>query len=163
MVDRTIILGVDPGLSGALAFYDTATSGLEVVDMPILCVRSNGKKRRQIDLYELGMIIDDHAGDVLLAIIEEVGSMPKQGVVSTFNFGFAAGAVQAAIAANMIPMRLVRPAVWKRALGLTKTDKDASRQLASRLMPDHHAQWRLSKHDGRAEASLLARYGAATA
>lgn len=163
-VERPLILGVDPGLSGALALYNRSTGALDVYDMPIHCVTGNsGTKKRHIDLYDLGMLIRQFAEQIHLAVIEEVASMPKQGVVSTFNFGFAAGAVQAAIAANMIPMHLVRPQIWKRSLGLLRADKDASRQLASRLMPEHHAQWRLAKHDGRAEASLLARYGAVTA
>ena len=48
---------------------------------------------------------------------------------------------------------------WKRALGVQKS-KDAARARASQLLPAAAAQWGLRKHDGRAEAALLALYGA---
>ena len=85
--------------------------------------------------------------------------MPKQGVSSSFSFGFAAGAAQAMATANAIPIRLVRPNIWKKALKLTG-GKDASRRLASELFPRYADQWVLKEHDGRAEAALLAYYAA---
>jgi crossover junction endodeoxyribonuclease RuvC len=50
--------------------------------------------------------------------------------------------------------------VWKRALGV-KGDKDVSRQRASALLPRHSGLWLRKKDDGRAEAALIAYYGAA--
>ena len=54
---------------------------------------------------------------------------------------------------------LVPPQVWKRRFNLT-SDKDASRARASELLPAHAHLWPLKEHDGRAEAALLALYGA---
>ena len=51
------------------------------------------------------------------------------------------------------------PRRWKRALHVPKA-KDAARARASQLLPEAAHQWRLRKHDGRAEAALLALYGA---
>ena len=84
--------------------------------------------------------------------------MPKQGVTSSFSFGFSAGVIQGIIAANLIPMQLVRPAVWKRTMGLTK-DKDSSRQKASALYPRFCSHWALKKDVDKAEAALIATYG----
>jgi len=153
------ILGIDPGLSGAIALYDPDTGDLDVWDMPVHAITVNGKKKNQLDLYQLGTLIDTIAPKVKMAFIEAVHSLPAQGVTSSFNFGFAAGAAQGAVAANLIPMTLVAPATWKRAMRLT-ADKDVSRQRASQLMPKHAKHWPLVKHDGRAEAALLAWYGA---
>ena len=147
-------LGVDPGLSGALAFYDPAADELIVHDMPVHTITINRTKKRRLDLYALGMMLDALRNDTARAMVEDVGAMPKQGVASTFAFGFAAGAVQAAIASNIIPMALVRPAQWKRSMGLT-SDKDASRRHASMLLPRHAHLWSRAKDDGRAEAALL--------
>lgn len=152
-------LGIDPGLSGAIALFDPVANDLDVWDMPTHQVTVNGKKKRQLDLYQLGMLIDNIKPNIKLAVIEAVSSMPKQGVASVFSFGFSAGAAQAVVAANLIPMVLVPPSVWKRRYGLS-SDKDASRQRASQLLPKHCSRWPLVKHDGRAEAALLAHYGA---
>lgn len=148
-------LGIDPGLSGAIAVYNPDTGDLDVWDMPVHEIK--GKK--QIDLYQLGVLIDSVKHKIKMAVIEAVHSMPAQGVASSFNFGFAAGAAQGVVAANLIPMTLVPPAVWKRAMGLS-ADKDVSRQRASQLLPKHSNQWPLKKNDGKAESALLAYYGA---
>lgn len=155
-----MILGVDPGLHGALAFYDLAMPGpcIEVFDMPTHTITVNGKQRTRLDLHQLADLVARHAARCTLAVIEDVHAMPKQGVSSSFSFGFAAGAAQAIVAAHDIPVRMVQPAAWKRAYGLT-SDKDASRQRASQLLPAFAHLWPLAKHDGRAEAVLLALYG----
>ena len=150
-------LGVDPGLSGALAFYDPIRNNLVVHDMPTVAVKVAGKKKRTIDLHALANLVD-HLGDLTIsAIIEEVGAMPKQGVTSSFNFGFNAACAQMAIVSKGIKLSLVRPAVWKREMHLSR-DKESSRVEASRLMPKHATKWPLKKDDGRAEAALLAYY-----
>lgn len=152
-----MVLGIDPGLSGACVLLNSQS--IVVFDMPTHTVKVNGATKRQIDLYQLGNWLDIHRAGVSRAVIELVGSMPKQGVTSSFNFGFTAGAIQGAVAANQIPMVLVRPNIWKRAFGLIGQDKDASRAAASRLAPQWAGNWSLAKHDGRAEAFLLAYYG----
>lgn len=150
-------VGVDPGLSGALAFYDPAAGDLQVWDMPVHSIKVNGKKKNTLDIFGLANIIDPMANEVIMAAVEEVGAMPKQGVTSSFNFGFNAGCAQMAIAAYFIPMKTIRPNVWKAALGVSR-DKDQARRQASRLLPKHSNLWPLVKHDGRAEAAMLAYY-----
>lgn len=150
-------LGIDPGLSGALAFYNPGANLLSIFDMPTHEIKVNGKLKRQLDLYGLGRIIDTMGHDLVVALVEQVNAMPKQGVTSSFNFGFNAGCAQMAVAALGIPLRLVSPQKWKKEMGLS-SDKDASRREASRVMPKHADLWPLVKHDGRAEAALLAYY-----
>lgn len=149
-----MILGVDPGLGGAMAFYDRATGDLEVFDMPTH--RLKGKNR--IDIYQLGMLVDARSARLQLAVIEEVNAMPKQGVASSFAFGAAFGQVLGVVGANMIPMELIRPAVWKKAMGCT-SDKDSSRRRASQIFPSHAGLWAAKGKVDRAEAALLAYYG----
>jgi crossover junction endodeoxyribonuclease RuvC len=155
-----LILGVDPGAHGALALYSELFEELrEVIDMPSHRVTSGGTQKTRLDLYALGVWIDGYAKRIKRAVVEDVHAMPKQGVSSSFQFGFAAGAVQAVIAAHLIPMQLVRPAVWKKAMTVT-ADKDSSRRAASMLLPKSQHLWSRVKDDGRAEAVLLAIYGA---
>jgi crossover junction endodeoxyribonuclease RuvC len=149
-------IGIDPGLSGAIAVWPE--NGEPVVnDMPTFEITVNGKKKTQIDLAQLARTTPQ-SWQSWHAFIENPGAMPGNGAVSMFNFGFACGVAQMAVAAAGIPYTLVKPAIWKRALGLT-ADKDASRQLASRLFPQSAHLWARKKDDGRAEAVLLAYYG----
>jgi crossover junction endodeoxyribonuclease RuvC len=154
-------IGADPGLSGAVALYvpGASTPHVEVFDMPTYEI--DGK--RQMDMRSLATIMNEWAKAyaVKITMVERVSAMPDQGVTSSFNFGFSAGALQQSIASAGLPMTLISPATWKSILGLRggKENKDMSRQLASRLFPTHSQLWARKKDDGRAEAVLLAYYG----
>ena len=152
-------MSIDPGLKGALAFYDPLTGDLEVFDMPTHSIKRNNKSKNVIDLYTLARIVDDKANEVKLAVVEDVYSMPGQGVSSVFSFGFSAGCAQMVVAANFIKLRPVSPQVWKKAMRVTK-DKDTAFREASRLMPQHSEKWMRKRDDGRAEAALMAYYAA---
>ena len=153
------ILGVDPGLSGAFAMYLPGQAA-DVFDVPTVTRRVNNKDKRQIDPYQLAAWLEIQRPLIKYAVIEQVGTMPGQGVTSAFNFGFTTGAIHGIIAACGIEIRTVSPQVWKRKFGLLGQDKDASRGEASRRLPHCTHLWPLKKHDGRAEAVLLAIYGA---
>lgn len=154
------ILGVDPGISGALVTWDG--SSIRLLDVPTIKVKVGKSLKSRIDAYALGNWLDLHRNAIRFAVIEQVGAMPKQGVTSSFNFGFTTGVLHGALAGNAIPMRTVVPGVWKRAFGLIGQPKDASRQAASRLAPQFSHYWARAKDDGRAEAFLLAIYGGKT-
>lgn len=147
------IIGVDPGLNGAIAYYDGSL--LTVHDMPTI---QDGTKRR-VDHTQLAVIFDvmgKNSGN--RCVVEKVHSMPGNGHAGAFTFGRCAGIVIGVAAANFLPLEEVTPQVWKR---VTKTpaDKDGARLRASELMPQYAALWSLKKHDGRAEAALIAYYG----
>jgi crossover junction endodeoxyribonuclease RuvC len=151
-----MIVGVDPGLSGALFFLDpNRPSTGEAVDLPVHQLARGGKAKRELDVAGLIEILTlrrlDHA------FLEQVNAMPGQGVSSMFALGKGFGILIGA--AQRIPLTLVPPARWKRTLGVPKA-KDGARARASQLLPAAADQWRLKKHDGRAEAALLALYGA---
>lgn len=149
-----IIAGIDPGLSGALAFYDTGTGEVETIDMPTLAV-SNG--RREVDAHAVADLFwKRHAGH---AFIEQSWPRPKDGAVQGFKFGDGYGALRGVLAAVGVPYTPVSPQRWKHALGVS-ADKDAARARAKQLLPQAAGQWPLKKHDGRAEAALIAYYGA---
>lgn len=154
----TLFIGIDPGLYGAIAVYDAGANLLSVHDIPTHELTVNGKKRLQIDKHALSHLF---MWDLLIgrAFVEDVHSMPAQGVASSFKFGFVAGCIQQAVVDAGFELVLVPPQVWKRRFNLT-SDKDASRARASELLPAHAHLWPLKKHDGRAEAALLALYGA---
>lgn len=141
------IMGVDPGVFGAVAFLFPDDMRLVVMDIPTV----DG----QVDAVCVARRI--RAMAPTMAIVEKVHSMPKQGVASTFKFGMAYGTVLGTIGALMIPLHLVRPPEWKKAFHLG-ADKERSRAMAIRLWPDED-QFTRKKDHGRAEAALIARYG----
>lgn len=136
------IIAIDPGaISGAMAFwYEFPT----VSDLPVV----NG----QLDAAELGRTVREMG--VQQAVVERVGAMPKQGVASTFKFGFAAGAIYGVLAAMEVPVTYVTPAVWKKHFKLIGKDKEAGRALAIQRHPMVNGL-NLKKHHGRADALLI--------
>jgi hypothetical protein len=144
------ILGIDPGVSGAVSFYFPAEpSRVAVFDVPV----AGG----EISAPHLADLIRGYSPDV--AILEAVSAMPGNGAVSMFNFGRSYGDVRGVIGALKIPLHLVRPQVWKKHFKLDR-DKDKSRLLATRLFPSCADHFKRKKDDGRAEAALIALYGA---
>ena len=147
----TCIMGLDPGFSGAIAFYYPEKPQLiAAYDMPVADRRINGAA-----LYDL---IRQHSPD--MAVVEAVHAMPKQGVSSTFNFGVSYGTALGVIGALKIPVVHVSPAKWKKYFGLS-ADKEESRGLAIDKWPAC-LHFRRKKDNGRAEAALMALYGAQT-
>jgi hypothetical protein len=145
------IIGIDPGISGAIAFYFPSRPDLIAVeDLPV----AGG----EIDAATLARRIAQMTPT--FAAVEQVHAMPRQGVSSTFKFGCAYGAIRGVVSALGIATHLVTPGRWKKHFRLS-ADKEQARALALRLWPGSEHFSRKKDH-GRAEASLLARFGAET-
>lgn len=152
-----IVLGVDPGMSGALAWLDGSGALLRVEDMPVFEVLRNGKPRRELNVHGLALLLSDLKADV--CFYEQVGGMDGDSPSSAFNFGRIAGAAEAVVKLSDARFEFVAPHVWKRAMGLIGTAKDQSRAKATNRWPAFASTFALKKADGRAEASLIAEYG----
>ena len=150
-----ILIGIDPGVSGAIAFlYDDGQ--VRVFDMPVMALSA---KKQQVNSAALADLIRpsmNHQG-TMTAYVEQVHSMPGQGVAAMFNFGTSYGVIKGVLATLQIPMVLVTPHSWKKRAGLIGKDKDASRTLAQQLYPA--APLGRKKDVGRADAILIARFG----
>ena len=154
---KKIILGFDPGQTGAVAAFDGERIEA-VIDMPTM-TRLHGKGN-QVDPYTLATaLIDLCAGREATAVLEAVSAMPGQGVTSTFHFGESVGVVLGVLGALQVPVRMVTPAKWKKAAGLLGRDKDAARTLAIQLHPEVADQLARKKDTGRADAVGIARFG----
>lgn len=156
----TATIGMDPGMSGAIAVLSADGDLLEVVDMPTFAIvkRVAGKDRTKnhINVHELGGLLRKYPG--AFAIIEQVGAMPKDGAMQSFQFGFGTGALHGACGALAFEMDTVSPQRWKKHFGLINGTKGASRQIATRRFPSHADLFKRVKDDGRAEAVLIALY-----
>ena len=83
-----IIIGIDPGLNGAIAVLEN-NKVLNIFDVPVM---PEGKKnKRQINSAQLVKlpeeIIKDLDKNEVTVVVENVSAMPGQGVTSMFNFG----------------------------------------------------------------------------
>lgn len=158
------IVGIDPGLSGALALY-AGGNCVTVEDLPIWYAKRGKKTARKIDTLGLQRILNLWADNVAIGevYVEAVHTMPKQGIVSSGQLMEAFGAIQACVLCVGLPLVLVDPATWKAATGLPgKHHKDAERIIirrAAMAFPRSAEAFARLKDHNRAEAALLARYG----
>jgi crossover junction endodeoxyribonuclease RuvC len=148
-------IGIDPGLSGALAALAADGALVALHDTPVLTLRTSRGNRQEYDISGIAVLLQPYAGPSAHVIIEEAQAMPGQGVRSMFTTGYGFGIWMGLIGAFGLPHTRVRPATWKRALGLGK-DKEQARRRAMQLFPG--ASLRRKKDHGRAEALLLAYY-----
>lgn len=143
-----IILGVDPGISGAVARLEWPSS-------QILEIRRDFKTLR-----DLGRAVVELSPDVDYAVIEQVGAMPGQGVTSMFSFGRSTGVALGAGYARDLDWIEIAPARWQsyfRKLYLGPGDPFDSRTIAEALFPG--TDWfRRKKDHGSADAVLVAAY-----
>lgn len=151
-----IIIGVDPGLSGAITKLDPINHTIEIFDTPIFEIKNSQKIKKSVDYVQLANILDDER--VIQVYLEQVNAMPGNGVSSMFLFGQIFGTVIGTCGGLGLPLTQVRPAVWKHNLKVP-ADKKAARSRASQLFPNCATAWKRVKDDGRAESALIAFYG----
>jgi len=141
------IIGIDPGQSGAISW--THEDGIRVEKMP----------NTIMELWDLIChIVADSAmiyrSREFKAYLEQVHSMPGQGVSSSFKFGNGFGHLEMALTAAGIPFERVSPQKWQKALGcLTGGDKNVSKRKAQELFPQMKCTHATS------DALLIAEYG----
>jgi crossover junction endodeoxyribonuclease RuvC len=181
-----IYLGIDPGVNGAIAFYRVGSNKLKIEDMPTFKQKVGKKERKQIDSKQLVKIIKS-LKKINHAFVEKVNAYPQQGVVSVFNFGYSYGVIIGILAGRSIPITYVLPRKWKedinlqtkkisrkrpttnkkefkdwdklRAKGKTM-NKEFARDRAIKEFPNYKEYFKRKKDDGRAEAALIALWGA---
>ena len=128
------IIGIDPGLSGAIAVLEN-NKVLNMFDMPVM---SEGKKnKRQLNSALLVALIKENVENSkeVSVVVEQVNAMPGQGVTSMFNFGQTFGAIKGICAALELPIFFVRPSKWKKHFELINSSKDSSRTKAIEMYP----------------------------
>ncbi|NDD53409.1 hypothetical protein EBZ39_05965 [bacterium] len=88
-----MFIGVDPGVSGALALLDTKHNTLKIIQFPTFNIStSSGKNRSHLDHTQLAYTLFDlirvgrEENRPVRVVMEQVNAMPGQGVVSTFTF-----------------------------------------------------------------------------
>jgi len=145
-----VYIGVDPGsVSGALGALDHHGNYLEAFNI-------EHKDKHILALVfksRILSLVDPKIGAEIC--MEQVHSMPNQGVSSTFAFGRAVGVISAVCELSRWPVHLVTPQRWKKHFHLS-ADKNESLDMARYLWPE--AKLKLKKDGNKAEALLIAEY-----
>ena len=151
------IIGVDPGLSGAIAIL-VNNKVINIFDMPVM---PEGKKnKRQLNSAQLVKLLKDNISknEEVSVVVEQVNAMPGQGVTSMFNFGQTFGAIKGVCAALGLPIFFVRPSKWKKHFELINSSKDASRTKAIEMYPSLSKNLTKKKDVNKSDAILIARF-----
>ena len=128
------ILGIDPGVNGAIVEMTPQGELIQIHDMPTL--EDGAKGRRAINAPLLASIVfKSHA---IKAFCELVGPRPGEGAVGAFGFGRSRGVIEGVLGACGVPVVMVAPPVWKRAAGIAagKENKDSARQRRNRPLAE---------------------------
>mgnify|MGYP001290232146 FL=1 len=154
-----LVIGIDPGLSGSICFFENGKI-LEVVEMPTM---TEGKKnKKQVNASQIYNEISERISLIdkqnIRVVIEQVSAMPGQGVTSMFNFGQSFGTLKGICSAMQLPMYFVRPAKWKKYFGLINSEKDASRTKAIEMFPYFSSYLSKKKDSNKADAILIASF-----
>lgn len=153
-----IIIGIDPGKKGGIATVvsDVRDPANEIGWIMPKDVAGAAHSLRSLQgrAKRLGIGV--------VAYVELVHSMPRQGVASTFSFGRGFGEIIGMLAALGIRTELVSPQKWKRAV-LAGTDRDKA--AAIRFVQENYPDIDLTPgrcrvpQDGIADAVCIAHYG----
>lgn len=175
----TVIIGIDPGKSGAIAIK--SNDRCSVFDIPTLTVISGkGKQLKKSVDYDIqtlhSMIVAYTCAakriEPVYAVVERAeavtyGATSARGsyhnsAQTNFSKGRGYGIIEAVLQINGIPIIAAPYArVWKKGLGLTDSSKayvdkkEASRLMALDLYPELADRLSRKKDNGRAEALLL--------
>ena len=164
-----IFLGIDPGLSGAIAMIPGKTNEAEVWDMPIY--KAGTKSFYDIaELQGLFVLAREKAytgpgsSAEIFCVIERQNPFPGEGVRSVFSLGYGTGILETLLVTNEISYKRVQAKQWQQACGISgkgQAVKAFSFQHARNLFP--HVQLvtpRGRQLDGRSDALNIAYYAA---
>lgn len=164
-----ITIGIDPGLTGCIAFVDSRGSCV-LADIPTMALPGNGLVKRKVDGLALARMVRTHcpAAESTTVVCEAVRTMGgKNNAVQTQgSLMRSLGAIETVFEVLRFPWQLVEPRKWKDHYGLMRADgetesayKRRSIDTVLRIYP--MADITLAKHHNRAEALLIAHWGQA--
>lgn len=174
-----VIIGIDPGVQGAIVMINEDGEIISIQDIPTLKLKKGKKSNTILDMAAMANIFRvpislDNAHNIGVHVfIEKAQPMPArkkgkdgkeksvQGISSTFKYGMAYGILLGQITAFNMALTPVHPRTWKKAMmpDMDKSSKDASRYRAMQLFPSASDKLARKKDEHRAEALLIAEYG----
>lgn len=160
-------IGIDPGSHGYIVVLDEEGKYLNS-----LAIEDSTEQ-------EVARFVFKWSRAEAVALMEDVHSMPGQGVATTFAFGRNVGFLQGILVALQIPYTLVTPRKWQKEMWIAKdmvytvrkdkhgedkrqvAPKPTSINAATRLFPTtdlRKSDRARNPHDGKCDALLIALY-----
>lgn len=147
-------IGIDPGVSGAIAVWRPYDRHIALIPMPVMKIKRGRSVKRTVDVHTL--VRELSAIDAVTnAVIEQAGARPNEGVASAHANGRNWGVLYGIAVSLGWPVTIVPARAWKSAMRCP-ADKDGARLRASQLLPEYAHLWAAKKDDGLAEAALMA-------
>lgn len=157
-----IVIGIDPGLSGALCLLKDGGDPI-FIDMPVIESKRKGSKKpyRNTDRFALSKLVHNLRkfmhGTHFFSAVEVATTRPGEGGASTLKIGTGYGILLGVLAGAGIEHCTVTSQAWKKHHGLIGASKDGARQLALAKFPEQAGLWLNRKKDnGRADALMIA-------
>ena len=160
-----LTIGIDPGLTGALAVLDHHGVPIAVRDLPVMPIPEAGPKatvKTEIDVRALYVLLRElvPADESAICVMEHSVSVGAElGEMAKLSLAATKASIMAVLRLQGHDVRRVAPASWKRHFRIG-SEKNEALNLA-RSMYLGLPEIKLQKHHNRAEALLIARYGQA--
>src|SRR3990167_413410 len=160
-----IYLGIDNGIGGALAAYDSEANTLKACAMATIKVHKAKGNKNEYNIPALIEWFNQFRGITKMVTLEKAQPFPGQGAVSMFSIGRGYGIMEGILAGLGFPYMVVHPKTWQKKMfeGMPHQDtKQASVITAQRLFPGVHfigSDKAIKLHNGMTDASLMAYYG----
>lgn len=142
-------IGIDPGKKGAMAIMGYSNTTGERYMMKII----------PFDPQEYIKMLKQFNGATVC--IEQVHSLPREGVKSVWSFGQTYGWLLGVLDAVGLSYQTVPPNLWKKDFSLLRTEKKQSIEVCKRLFPGIELR-RTDKcrtdDDNMADAALICEY-----
>jgi Holliday junction resolvasome, endonuclease subunit len=156
-----MIIGIDPGVTGAVGvlYLGGQATGVSAHDLPMVTTPNKRGTERVLDIQAFSELITDLADDYNAVVWLEKTQPMKDSAMTAFSMGQMRGMLLATLRMLKIPVHEVTPQAWKKEFGLTKCDKDASRNAAGTMLPKCGPYITRKLDHNRAESILIALYG----
>jgi hypothetical protein len=160
-----LIVSCDPGIRGALARIDCDGNPI-VRDMPIRAKRGSGKVKNEVDPKALQTLLRElvPAHERGLIVMEALNTFAGGSVQTMGSLEATKATVLTVCELTGFDVALVTPQAWQRFFGIKKTANEDTKQQSLRIARSLYGEHLcpLARHDGRADALLIARYAERT-
>ena len=158
----SIIIGIDPGMTGGICIRDLTNNEVDLMVMP---TKGTVRFTKLIDSEAIAEMFAEIRSEVKMVYIEEIFAMSMQGSASMLSFGRGWGQILGVIHTLKMPYYTVRPQEWQKYVlpkGKAGTTKIRALETAQKLFPtiDLRASERAKlAHDGKVDALMISEYG----
>lgn len=172
---ETIVIGVDPGTSGAICGIMADSGDVRIyslaptkkVELKTRSKKGNLRTRSVMDGDLISSMFKEHGISSkkynMVAVIEKVHAMGRDGAVQAFSFGASYGFWFGYFAGMGVPIISVTPQKWQKEcvkhIDDGKDTKENANRTAKLLYDTLKPALRVKKHQGIADAALIATYG----